>query len=109
MEAEITTNFIVFFVSSLWHGTYPGFYILFIATAFIDSANKTMSKLNFVISISEALPEQIKFLILWLWNFGFAGYFACGMYMLEFNYFTKLMHNFYYVHLIVLVIISIVP
>jgi len=87
-KPQVKATVIVFLVSAIWHGTYPGFFIMFVSCALMDIANRNISKLNFVVSIANALPVNLKLLILWFWNFGFAGYFTVAFIYLEYGYFA---------------------
>jgi lysophospholipid acyltransferase len=88
--------FITFFISALWHGTYPGYYIFFIACAANETINAMFPKLKIVQACRKFIPKPLEAVFLWFWCIVFNGWFGTGFVYLEFGYFHQMASNFSY-------------
>lgn len=85
-----------FFASSVWHGTYPGFYILFIAGILNDILTRGLGKTKIAHSVCKWLPEWAQYLVCFLWQITMTSFFFMATHLLRIDKFITLCENFYY-------------
>jgi len=79
--ASLTT----FTVSAIWHGFYPGFYIFFIAVAFVDYCSKWGS-IKFYPLIEGKVSDTVVYCMGWIYSYSFCAYFAPAFILLSFEH-----------------------
>lgn len=98
-----TASFIVFIISALWHGFYPGYYIFFSQLYFFNQATRILDKkLNFFKRVEKSnfiLRHFVNFVI--VFNIGSLGYAFC---VLDFGLSIKFYKTLYFIPNILLVI-----
>lgn len=73
--------------SSVWHGTYPGFYILFIGAILCDITCKQLERTKLARKVREHLPPALLNLVMWCWTFTIHPHFGMGVLYLRLDHF----------------------
>jgi hypothetical protein len=93
---QLVPTFLTFFVSAIWHGIYPGFFIFFIAIAMLEIQSKSFPKLKLTKALTGVSP-YIPIVVGWAWNaFGMA-YFGMAFVFLQSYKVHMLYLNFSYI------------
>jgi len=86
---------ITFVVSAVWHGTYPGFFILFTACIFIQITSKNVGSSLKNVEFPKVFHLVVEPVILWLWAFVITGYYSCAFIFLEYDFFVTYSNNWH--------------
>lgn len=80
---QLRATFLTFVVSSLWHGTYPGFLMFFVAIALLEMQGKGFPKLKVMAAINSSVPGFVITAMAWLWNALSMAYYGLAFYYLK--------------------------
>ena len=87
---------LTFIASSVWHGTYPGYILTFIALSLLEIQGKHFNKLKIAGTVKKILNPLIITLGLWVWLFFNLAYWSMAFIFLEFSSFNKVYANLNY-------------
>ena len=85
-----------FVASSLWHGTYPGYIVMFIALALLEIQSKHFHKLKFASVVRKWIHPLILDIFLRIWLHFAVSYAGMAFVFLKFSSFHRLHSNLGY-------------
>lgn len=94
--AQLKATFLTFVASSVWHGTYLGFLIFFVAIAVLEMQGKSFPKLKLTKQLCDVVPYSVIMAIAWLWNMFNMAYFGMAFNFLFVDRCHLMFVNFYY-------------
>lgn len=86
-----------FVVSAIWHGTYPGFFVLFVGAIFVEITSVNLSKSTLVKGLGRVFPNPVNQVLSWLSIWPLMSFLACAFIFLDWEHFVIYSYNFNFV------------
>lgn len=101
-------TFVTFIVSALWHGLFPGYFVFFIAAAFLEMQAKSFHKIKAVVAVRRYLPTKAETVILWLWMNYTVPYFGMAFIFLGSERYNRMYEGLYWSGHIIMPIVTVI-
>ena len=102
-SSTFTASMTTFFVSAIWHGFYPGFFVFFAGAAFLDYQNKLQEK-TLTPWLLKYVPQQVISVYNFLACFLITSFYQVAFNLLQWEAFDKVHREMYYVGHIYIVV-----